>query len=174
MSLERKSLKLTKGLRGAQLVLRQGKQKWGKGVRGKKAQATAGSRPPQVQGRPVPPGEQNIPPPLPPRRLPDTEAGARQGLLLSHSPPLFPPSLPASFPSIHFYRPSVCQVLCRWWEYEDDKRVPNLKLSSSKTSNQQVQQSKQRNYNSGLMLVNVPDPGGLRGSCGHFHLAAFQ
>lgn len=51
MSLERKSLKLTKDLRGAQLVLRQGRQKWGKGVRGKKAQATAGSRPPQVQGR---------------------------------------------------------------------------------------------------------------------------
>lgn len=73
--------------------------------------------------------------------------------------PFLPPFLPSAF----------INSMCRWWKY-DKIRVLNLKLLSSKTRNQHIQRTKWYNQIARSETVNVPDPVGLSGNCGHFYL----
>lgn len=124
-------------------------------MRRKKAQPTAWSCP---QSEEADASRRAECPPTPHSHLPGVEAGA----LLSPPPPTPLPffSLPSFLPST--FSDHRCVKSCAggaWWEYEDNKSVLNLKLSSSKTSHQQVHQSKQSNYIAGARVINVPDPG---------------
>ena len=70
---------------------------------------------------------------------PRSRCGARPAFFPVPSSSSFPPGLL----SFRWFLLTVCvSVPCGWWESEDNKRVPNLKLSSSKTSSERVQQSK--------------------------------
>ena len=98
-------LKVNKGSEGSPASAQAREAEVGKrSVRGKKAQTIADSRPPQVQGGPVPPGEQNFPPPPTPRQgAYQTRKQVPTGVcflptsLLFFLLPSLPPFLPSTF-----------------------------------------------------------------------------